>query len=77
MHAPQKLYMSHAPAATPPKLVADQHSTPSEKPCTPAKPATANTQCNQSAVQSSTEPKVPVPVCQLPRFLLALLVIPQ
>ena len=62
MHAPQKPYMLHASAATPPKLVAHQCITPSEQPCTPAKSAAApNTQCNQSAVQCSTEPKVSVP----------------
>ena len=48
MHTMQKPYMLHAPAATPPKLVADQCITPSEQPCTPAKPAAANTQCNHS-----------------------------
>ena len=62
MHVPQKPYMLHAPAATPPKLVAHQCITPSEQPHTPAKPAAAaNAQCNQSAVQSNTEPKVPSP----------------
>ena len=56
IHAPQKPYILHAPAATLPKLVAHQCIIPSVQPCTPAKPAAAaNTQCNQSAVQSSTE----------------------
>ena len=60
MYAPQKPYLLHAPAATPHKLLAHQYITPSEQPHTPAKPAAAaNTQCNQSAVQSSIEPKVP------------------
>ena len=59
MHAPWKPYMLHAQAATPPKFVAHPCITPSEQPCTPAKPAAAaNTQCNQSAIQSNTEPKV-------------------
>ena len=54
--------MLHAPAATPPKLVAHQCITLSEQPSIPAKPAAvANTQCNQSTLQSSTEPKVPAP----------------
>ena len=76
MHAQQKPYMLHAPAAPPPKLVAQQYITPNEKPQTPAKPV--NTQCNQSSVQSSTEPKVPAPPCvPAARFLLALLVIPK
>ena len=60
MHAPQKPCMLHAPAATPPNWAPHQCITPSEKPCTAAKPAAAaNTQCNQSVVQSNTEPKVP------------------
>ena len=62
--------MLHAPAATPHKSVAHQYITLSEQLCTPAKPATANTQCNHSAVQSSTEPKVPaspsVPAAKVP-----------
>ena len=71
MHTQQKPYMLHVPAATPPILVAHQCITPSEQPCTPAKPvAAANTQCNQSAVQFSTEPKVPalpsVPAAKVP-----------
>ena len=41
MHAPQKPYTLHAPAATPPKFVAHQCITHSEQPCTPAKPAAA------------------------------------
>ena len=62
MYAPQKPYMLHAPAATPPSLVANQCITPSEQPCTLAKPAAAaNIQCNQSAGQFSTEPKVTTP----------------
>ena len=62
MYAPQKPYMSHAPAATPPRLVAHQCITPSDQPCTPVKQAAgANTQCTQSAVQSSTEQKVTAP----------------
>ena len=55
------IYMLHALATTPPKLVAHQCITPSEQLHTPAKPAAANTQCNQSAVQSNTEPKVTAP----------------
>ena len=35
--------------------------TPSEQSHTPAKPDAENTKCNQSAVQSSMEPKVPAP----------------
>ena len=61
MHAWQKPYMLHAPSAILPKLVAHQCIIPSEQSCTPSKSATANTQCNQSAVQSTTEPKVPAP----------------
>ena len=61
MYAWQKPYMLHAPAATPPNLVAHQCITPSEESHTSAKPPAANTQCNQSAVQSSTEPKIPAP----------------
>ena len=62
MHSPQKPYILHAPAATPPNLVAHQCITLSEHPYTPAKPfAAANTQYNQSAVQYSTEPKVQAP----------------
>ena len=71
MHVPQKPYMLHAPDATPPNLEAHQCITPSEQPYTPAKPATAaNTHCNQSAVQSTTEPRVPslpsVPAAKVP-----------
>ena len=63
MHASQKPYMLYAPAATPPILVAYQCNTPSEQPHTPIKPAAAViTQCNQSVVHSSTEPKVPAPL---------------
>ena len=62
MHTPQKPKMLHAHAVTPPNLVAHQSITSSEQPHTPPKPvALANTQCNQSAVQSSTEPKVSEP----------------
>ena len=62
IHAPQKPYMLHAPAATYPKFVTHQCITPSEQPCTPAKPAVAaNRQCNLSAVQSRIEPKIPAP----------------
>ena len=62
MHAPQKPYMLHAPAATPLNLVVHQCITSSEQPCTPAKPAAAaDTQCSKSALQSSTEPKVSAP----------------
>ena len=53
--------MLHAPAATPSMVVAHQCIIPSEQPCTTTKPAAANTQCNQNAVQSSTEPNVPAP----------------
>ena len=60
--ASQKPYMLHALAATPPKLVAHRCIKLSAQSSTPAKPAVAaNTQCNQSAVQSSTEPKVLAP----------------
>ena len=61
MHGLQKPYMLHAPTATPPKLVAHQCITHSEQPHTPAKLAAANVQYNQSALQSSTEPKVLAP----------------
>ena len=60
VHAQQKPYMLHVPAATPPNLVAHQCITHRKQPHTPARPAAAaNTQCNQSAVKSSIEPKVP------------------
>ena len=73
MHAPWKPYMLHATAATPPNVVAHQCLTPSE-PYIPAKPAaTANTQCNQSVVHSSTEPKAlappSVPAAKVPASL--------
>ena len=56
--------MLHAPAAILPNLAVHQCTTTSTQPSTPAKPArVVNTQCNQSAVQSSTEPKVPAPPC--------------
>ena len=62
MQAPQKPYMLHAPVATPSKLAAHQRIMPSEQIHTSVKPtAAANTQYNQSAVQSNTEPKVPAP----------------
>ena len=61
VHVLQKPNMLHAPAATPPKMVAHQCITHSEQPYTPAKPGAANTEYNQSAAQSTTEPKVPAP----------------
>ena len=78
MHALQKPYMLHAPAATLPKLVAHQCNTPSEQPHTPDKQAAAaNTQCNRSAVnQVLSQMFQHHPVCQLPRFLLDMLIIP-
>ena len=71
LHAPQKPYMLHAPVATAPNLVANQFITPSEQLHIPTKPAAAaNTQCNQSAVQSNIEQKVPallsVPAAKVP-----------
>ena len=41
MYVPQKPYMLHAPAATPPNSVAHQCITPSKQPYIPAKPAAA------------------------------------
>ena len=79
MHAPQKPYMLHAPAATPPKLVAHQCITHSEQPHTPAKPtAAANTQCNRVKYYPVLNQRFHHhPVYQMPMFLLALSVISQ
>ena len=60
VHASQKPYMLHAPAATLPSFASHQCTTPSAWFHTHAKPAAeVNTQYNQHAVQSSTEPMVP------------------
>ena len=79
MHAPQKPYILHAKTTTPPSLVAHQCNTPTEQP---------HNLLNQLQQQTHSATRVqynPILnqrfqqylVCQPPRFLLALLVIPQ
>ena len=65
VHVPQKPFIQNAPAATLPNLAAHQCNTPTAQQHNPAKQAAAvNAQCNQNAVQSTTELMVPgTPQC--------------
>ena len=74
VHAPIQPHVHHAPAGVQPEPAANQCTNPStQHQCTPARPTqqVAKTpQCNQSAVQSSTEQKVSaqssVPAAKVP-----------
>ena len=65
VHAPMQPNVHHAPAGVQPEPAATQCTNPStQHQCTPAKSTqqvVKTPQCNQSAVQSSTEQKVSVP----------------